>query len=302
MKILKKLKNIPKALLVTISLALAVLIYCNGNPTDIVKSSVMVTNVAGTSGGTGIILESGDHLSTILTNSHVCHVVEKGGKVSGSAGTFMVATYKRSQTYDLCLITVDGNLRAHTNVADSAPTPYYERVRVSGHPALYPNVVTTGHFSGRQIIAIMTGLKPCTVDQQQDPNTAFLCAFVGGIPIVHQYDAQLVTATIMPGSSGSGVYNERNELSGVIFAGQGDLGYGWIMPYESVKIFLEKEAATLEKIYPENNVDIFSGNGEKKGFNEDEALDKMREGCSNENKTKLKGVCNLVNQDMIWRK
>jgi V8-like Glu-specific endopeptidase len=44
--------------------------------------------------------------------------------------------------------------------------------------------------------------------------------FVGGIPDIMQYDSTLVTATIMPGSSGSGVYNENKELAGVVFAGR----------------------------------------------------------------------------------
>ena len=284
------------------ALALAIAIHASlPQPNDITNSSVAITNIAENSGGTGIILSSSETSSTVLTNSHVCHVVEHGGKVTGMAGSFLVATYKHSQSHDLCLITVDGNLKASTKVSDRAPTPYYENAMVSGHPALYPNVITTGHFSGRRVIAIMKGMKPCTKEQQENPNTALLCLLAGGIPQIQQYDATLVTATIMPGSSGSGVYNKDKELSGVVFAGQGNLGYGWTVPFESMRNFLDLEARTLEAVRPDNIVN-FAGEGDRKTNSEEEMLNKLKEACSGENKVKLGETCKLLDENLIWNK
>ena len=240
--------------------------------------------------------------SEILTNSHVCHVAEKGGLVTGRAGSFLIASYKKSQMHDLCMITVEGNLKASTKVADKAPTAYYENALISGHPELMPNVVTSGHFSGRKVISVMKGIKPCTDEQAQDPSTAFICAFVGGIPDIMQYDSTLVTATIMPGSSGSGVYNEKKELAGVVFAGQGTLAYAWTVPFESMKNFLDNEANALPSEKPDNTADILGMAGSHKSVDEDVMIEKLKETCEGPNRDKIKEACQLVSQDLIYNK
>jgi S1-C subfamily serine protease len=284
-------------------IALAIILSLSGKKNDITQSSVMITNIAGTSGGTGIVLHSSETSSTILTNSHVCRVVEKGGMVTGESGSFIVATYKHSHTHDLCLITVDGNLKAHTDIAHRAPYIYKEGAAISGHPALFPNVITTGHFSGRRVISVMKGMTPCTDDQKKDPDTMLLCLLAGGLPQIEQYDSTLVTATIMPGSSGSGVYNEDKELSGVAFAGSGDLGYAWTVPFESMRNFLDREARTLEAKRPDNSLDILAAlSGKKNSLDENAMMQKLKEACAGEQKNKLKSVCELAGQDMIFRK
>ena len=271
-------------------------------PNDVTQSSVMITNIAGNSGGTGIIISSSETHSEVLTNSHVCRVVEKGGLVTGQAGKFLVASYRKSQMHDLCMITVEGNLKANTKVASKAPTTYYENALVSGHPQLMPNVVTSGHFSGRKVISVMKGIKPCTAEQANDPDTAFICAFVGGIPDIMQYDSTLVTATIMAGSSGSGVYNEKKELAGVVFAGSGDLSYGWTVPFESMKNFLDSEVNALPAEKPDNSVDILARLASHRGVDEDAMIEKLKEACEGPNRDKIKGACQLVSQDLIYNK
>lgn len=271
-------------------------------PNDVTQSSVMITNIAGNSGGTGIIISSSETHSEILTNSHVCRVVEKGGLVTGQAGKFLVASYKKSQMHDLCMITVEGNLKASTKVASKAPTAYYENALVSGHPALMPNVVTSGHFSGRKVISVMKGIKPCTDEQANDPATALLCAFIGGIPDVMQYDSTLVTATIMPGSSGSGVYNSNKELSAVVFAGQDNFGYGWCVPYESMKNFLDHEVNALPAEKPDNSVDLLAAAKGRRDAGEDVMYEKLKKVCSGPDKDKIKDTCQLVGEDIVYNK
>lgn len=281
---------------------LTVLYVCSFSfKNDITNSSVMVTNIAGNSGGTGIILSSSETHSEILTNSHVCKVVEKGGLITGRAGSFMVASYAHSKVHDLCLVTVEGDLKAHTKVAQTAPTPYYENASISGHPALMPNVITNGHFSGHKVISVMKGITPCTDEQKRDPSTSFICSLIGGIPEITQYEARLVSATIMPGSSGSGVYNDNKELAGVAFAGSGDLGYAWVVPYESMKNFLNQESKTLQPQKPDNNVDVIGGDNQR-DTNETTMMEKLKEVCESSNRIKIKDTCRVVGQDMVYFK
>jgi S1-C subfamily serine protease len=268
---------------------------------DIHESAVIITNIAQHHGGTGIVLRSSQSSSLVLTNSHVCKVVENGGLVSGTAGKFMVSAYKHSQKNDLCLLKVEGDLKANTIVAKNAPVPYRSSAIVSGHPALMPNIITRGHFSGRQVIPIMVGIKPCTADDANDPSKGLACMLIGGIPLIREFDSVLVSATIMPGSSGSGVYNSKNELSGVVFAGAGELGYGWTVPYQSLQDFLYSEAGTLSYKLPNNIVDIF---GQSQGRNQTEEVlfQRLHKVCASTDREKLSAICEATKTDATWYK
>lgn len=284
--------------LVAFGLALSPLFEKN----DMTASSVMITNMAGTSGGSGVIYRSTPTESKVLTNSHVCRVIEHGGLVSGRSGSFLVSTYKHSQVHDLCMITVDTDLGYNTKVASRPPVPYYERATISGYPALLPVTRTTGHFSGHRVIEVMTGMRPCSSDDLKDPIKALFCLSVGGLPEFKRYDATFVTATIMPGSSGSGVYNSDDELSGLAFAGQGNLGYAWAVPYEALHNFIYKEEEGLFSVKPSATVELFSDSAEKKGFDEAVSFKKMKTACSGPDSVKYKDICVLINQDEVWYK
>lgn len=270
---------------------------------DITAGSVMVTTLSGNSGGSGVILTSDDTESKVLTNSHVCHVIENGGIVTGSAGTFIISSYKRSENHDLCLITVNANLHYNTKVASRPGIPYYEHASISGHPALMPNVITTGLFSGRKIIQVMMGFRQCTQDDMKNPNTAILCMLAGGIPEIKSYDSVLVSATIMPGSSGSGVYNENMELTGLAFAGSGDLGFAWTVPYEDLYNFIYSEEKTLHEQKPSTLMDLSGPSGEgKTSFDENAVIKKFQQICSSPDRDKAKNVCELITEDMVYRR
>jgi S1-C subfamily serine protease len=264
---------------------------------DASANAVKITNIAGNHGGTGIILKSSQNGSLILTNSHVCGVVEKyGGLVSGQAGSFMVVSYKKSETADLCLIRVAGNLHGGVKLANRAPVPYYEGALISGHPSLYPNVKTIGHFSGRQTITILVDFKPCTDDDVADSKKGLYCLLLGGLPVLKQYDSVLVTATISPGSSGSAVYNEDMELSGVVFAGSGDIGYAWTVPYEYVRNFILNESKHLPYNRPSNVVNIF---GEKEEAKEATSMEKLQNICDSDEKNKVKQLCEIMQRNLL---
>jgi S1-C subfamily serine protease len=188
------------------------------------ENTVMITNLAGNSGGTGSVISSSKDYSEILTNRHVCRVVKNGGKVITEDGVVhTVLRYRPSTAHDVCVITVPGDLGLSLPVA-TRPLQKYEKLTVAGHPHLSPTIITEGYASSRIIVPVMTGTRDCKDSDREDPEKALFCLFFGKVPVIVFYDAQMTSALIQPGSSGSAVYNDAGELAGVAFAGAGDLG------------------------------------------------------------------------------
>ena len=264
---------------------------------NITEGSVMITIPTGDHGGTGVILSSSLLQTKILTNSHVCKAIEKGGLVVGKAGTFLAQSYKHSKLHDLCIITVSGDMRYTTKVSNSPPVAHKEMASISGHPALLPNVVTTGHFSDRKIIRVMSGYRPCSEEEMSNPINAFICLITGGMPIVKQYESTLVTATIMPGSSGSGVYNSYNELVGLAFAGSGSLGYAQTVPFESLKLFLNNEQYTIDDTVINNELTV---KATKESSFEDTSIKLLKLACRSIDREKIVYFCNIVERNTLW--
>lgn len=220
---------------------------------NITDATVKLTN--GRGGGSGVIIAASNSESTVLTNRHVCEILKRGGYVESVEGTYMVASIKQSFSHDLCTVKVNANLKHASKVASNAPK-IFDSATVSGHPNLYPNVVTKGHVSGRQFITVMTGVKACTKEDIESEQ-GLLCLFFGGIPQLERFEAQLVTATIMAGSSGSAVYNEDREIIGMVFAGNGDLSYAFVVPYEYIVSFLKFEVDLVRPEIPNNKLNFF---------------------------------------------
>ena len=63
------------------------------------------------------------------------------------------------------------------------------------------------------------------------------------MPILKTYDSQHTSALVLPGNSGSAVFNSDGEIAGLVFAsGSRELHYGIIVPHEYVKFFVEHES------------------------------------------------------------
>lgn len=256
---------------------------------DFSKTSVMITRYDGRSGGSGVIISSKRNESKVLTNGHVCNVVQNGGIVRSDDKKGMVKYYQVSNIHDLCLITVSTNFRINTVLAPEEPEVYEDAI-VSGHPRLLPNILTYGHFSGKEMISIMIGIRPCTPVEEEDPEVEYICELIGGYPIIKTYEAQVVSATIMPGSSGSAVFNKEGELSGLVFAGSGDFGYGMIVPYEYIANFFDVELPHLLERMP-RHVD---------GMEEIATKTDWKKVCSeNASNPKIVALCDLVNKSLL---
>lgn len=206
------------------------------NNSEFAKTAVMITSPDHRAGGTGVILDSHPGVSHILTNKHVCQLAQTGGRVvTDDNKEYVVDSFKVYTRHDLCLVTVQADLNVNIKIAEKAPSDYDTSI-VVGHPHLLPTMITVGHFAQKRTIGLIVGLQAC--DGTEGDDEAMMCMFMGGKPIVKTFTAQPTSSLIMPGSSGSAVYNAKGELSGLIFAGEQGLSYGYLVPWEYVNDFL----------------------------------------------------------------
>lgn len=250
-------------------------------------TSVMITRYDGRAGGSGVIVSSDRGQSKVLTNAHVCNLLNKGGIVRSDHYKSIVKTYQVSNHHDLCLITTNTNFHVNTVVSDKNPEVYDDAI-VSGHPHLLPNIITKGHFSQKEIINIISGFAPCTDADYTDPDNGDYCSILGMIPLIKSYEAQVVSATIMPGSSGSAVFNTKGEISGLVFAGSGEFGYGLIVPQEYISTFFDLELADLPFVYP--NKDLKA---------EPKSSINWKDVCAKSTNDKIKNICDLMSRSLL---
>jgi len=255
------------------------------------KTAVMITRFDGRSGGSGVIISSRKNESKILTNKHVCQVVKTGGIVRNDEKKAVVKYYQESNLHDICLITVNSNFKINTVLATEEPDIYDDAI-VSGFPRLLPNIITLGHFSQKEMINIMTGMRMCTPEEQQNPLTSTICGILNGFPIIKMYEAQVVSNTIQPGSSGSAVFNKNGEIAGLVFAGSGEFGYGHIVSYEYLITFFDVELPNLRQILPNE-------------YTPNESLESKinwKSVCQKQyNDTKMLEVCDLASKSLLMR-
>jgi S1-C subfamily serine protease len=258
------------------------------NNQEYASTSVMITRYDGRTGGTGVIISSKRNQSQVLTNAHVCSLLKNGGIIRSDSTKGVVKSYQVSNIHDLCLITTNTNFHINTVISDNQPEVYDDAI-VSGHPHLLPNIVTHGHFSQKEIVNILTGFRRCRINDLFGDNAEY-CQHLGVIPIIKSLEAQIVSATIMPGSSGSAVFNAKGELSGLVFAGSGAFGYGMIVPQEYLVSFFETELPMLESIYPNN--------GNTKPKNEIN----WKSACLKPATRKIQRACELVSRSLLLTK
>ena len=260
------------------------------------RSTAMITNYAGNSGGTGVVVESSRNESKVLTNAHVCGVAKNGGLVQTSSGKGVVSYFQVSDFHDLCLITVENYLGPSATIAKTSP-PVFSEASVSGHPQLLPTIITKGHFSDKKIIQVMTGFRACTDDDFKSDTGQLICGLLGGIPVFKTYQAQVISATIMPGSSGSAVYNSSGNVAGLVFAGSGSLSYGFIVPQEYVFNFITTEVFNLEKQFPKD-LDLLSQLDNASHQNLEAACTKIKAGDNT--LEPIKPFCNYLNNNLLF--
>ena len=204
---------------------------------DFYRTSVKVYGANGRSGGTGSIFKSFNKASHILTNKHVCRLIEQGGFVSYKGKKYPVTHYKKFTEHDLCLVRIETNLNIELAISGTLLN-VSQTVMVSGHPNLLPHILTKGHASEDLDINLVVGIKKCTKEDKK--KDASVCFWFGGKPVIKTMAATVVSNLIKPGSSGSGVFNEKGELVGVVYAGNGrGFSHGFIVPHLFVLYFIK---------------------------------------------------------------
>lgn len=262
---------------------------------DFQRSSVRILNIQENSGGTGSIFRSSSKGSEILTNKHVCRLVEQGGIVEQEGRKYLVTHYKKFPKHDLCLIKIKQNLGISLVLAANM-AKQSSVTKVSGHPNLLPHILTSGHLSGNMNIKLLTGLKKCTdVDKI---NRMVECIFFGGIPIIDVLNANVVSNLIKAGSSGSAIFNEDGEIVGLVFAGSGrNFSYGFIVPQEYVSFFIKTRGLYMyTKVGTKNPLDE---NISDRVFSY-KKCDKIKE-SKDPKLTKVKELCSTLSFDSLWR-
>ena len=182
--------------------------------------------------GTGVVVRSDKNGSLILTNKHVClGSVQSPKEKRDNIGNFVLVFAKPvdaepivgqvievAQNVDLCLIHLDVKDLAVVRIAHDAAKPQ-QKIYTHGTPKGQEDVTERGKITGKHFMGTMMHLS-----------------------------AKL---KVRPGASGSGVFNEDNELVGLValmsFSGRSQMGFAnpgkepdaaGIVPLEHVKLFL----------------------------------------------------------------
>jgi S1-C subfamily serine protease len=181
--------------------------------------------------GTGVVVRSDKNGSLILTNKHVCLGSIQSPKERDGVGNFVLVFAKPldadpivgqvievAQNTDLCLIHLDVKDLAVVRIAHNAAKPQ-QKIYTHGTPKGQEDVTERGKITGKHFMGTMMHLS-----------------------------AKL---KVRPGASGSGVFNEDNELIGLVAlmssSGRSQMGYAnpskepdaaGIVPLEHVKLFL----------------------------------------------------------------
>lgn len=224
---------------------------------EFASTAVKVLNSKANHGGSGVILSSKEDGSIILTNRHVCKVVENGGWIFKEDERFAVVAYKPSAVHDLCIIKVKEDLGVNTVIAAKAPEKYTPAT-ISGFPNLYPHVSTPGNFSGMLTLNLLNGYRACTdkdveyAIKSRNLDMLLGCTIFKNVATVGpDIPAQLISALMMPGSSGSAVFDEHGEIGAVIFAGAPEgVSFGLAVPYSYIRKFIDQESVNMNWTAP----------------------------------------------------
>lgn len=205
------------------------------------EQTLMLTDVDGAKGGgTGFVVHTPSGRKYTLTNAHICHMTSSGGAlraISKEGVSLYLQVLNVAKDRDLCVLTPfpgKAGLELATDLREG------QTIYVVGHPHLLPNTPSSGLFTYQDTVQIAdpSAASADECDRIDGNWTEFKTIFGPMSVCVQSRMAGFTNATIYPGNSGSAVTNSDGDVVGVIFAGDGVLGY--FVPRSLVEDFLNK--------------------------------------------------------------
>jgi serine protease Do len=175
-------------------------------------------------GGTGFLVKSKTRGPVILTNRHVCEVMNPDNVIyyiEQPPIRYAGRRIKKSANTDLCAIQVPEEFLRSRKPLRLATRPLQigQHVNVYGHPFLNPLTYSEGHY-------INTTREP--LNFKDGTLSADTIMQMGRVDFM-----------VQPGNSGSPLLNDANEVVGIIFAMEGGNHMGLFIPLDEIQQFLE---------------------------------------------------------------
>lgn len=172
---------------------------------------------------TGFSIATGDTVSFVLTNRHVCDMEDKANYVlTLQSGEQVKAKFIKSDVFaDICLLKTVASIPALTLSKQNASQG--DRVLTIGGPdGVFP-IIVDGIISGYH-----------NINMKNEPED-------DGEFEVH-FRAQVMSAPVYPGSSGSPMMNTNGDVVGIVFAVRGEKEHiAFIVPVSEIWRFLDIE-------------------------------------------------------------
>lgn len=205
------------------------------------EQTLLLTDADGVKGGgTGFAVRTPSGHVYTLTNAHICHLASAGGSLratSKEGGTMYLHVLGIAKDRDLCVVSAfpgKQGLELATSLREG------QTIYVVGHPHLLPNTPSSGLYTYRDFIQLLDP-SSSTEDECESAEGSWkqFQTFFGPLSVcVQSREAGFTDARTYPGNSGSAVTNSNGDVVGVIFAGDGVLGY--FVPRDLVEDFLSK--------------------------------------------------------------
>lgn len=212
-------------------------------PADPLRSVVYVTNKEGTSGGTGFHVRAKSGEKYLVTNAHVCEGIEKDGEVYVRLATEDLPiprhVLQKSPTTDLCLVEALPQAKP-VEMAESDPGAG-DLLTAIGHPKLFQMTETSGLVIGPRKITMLDRLIPLPgeCDEPKHERKEIDILFFKVPACLIHLDAIQTTVVILPGSSGSPLFDEAGKVRGVAFGADSNDNWAAIVPVSDLREFLE---------------------------------------------------------------